>query len=202
MGFLQYLHLRRRSAWDPQTPLDIFLSSPLQWIMYHIYHLILLLRGHPFRPQKDSTPVRVVCLSDTHDRVVENVPDGDLLIHAGDLTTDGTAADIQRQIDWLDSLPHRHKVVVAGNHDSWFDPSARKAEDRADGRTVDLKSLVYLQDRLVTLEFEGGRMLNVYGAADIPKCGGSSFAYDFSLVGNAVTCRVVLTCSKLPISPS
>lgn len=176
MGLLEFLHLRRRSVWDPPTPLDIFLSSPLQWLIYRTYHLILLLRGHPFYPPKDNPPIRVVCLSDTHDGIVANIPDGDLLIHAGDLTTDGTVADIQRQIDWLDALPHRHKVLVAGNHDSWFDPSARKAEDRAQGRTVDLKSLNYLQDRLVSLEFKGGRMLNVYGAGDIPKCGGSSFA--------------------------
>lgn len=167
-------YLRRSSDFDPPGPVDVLLSSPLHWILRHIYHLILLLRGRPFYPKKE--PIRVVCLSDTHDRIVPDVPEGDLLIHAGDLTTAGTAADIQRQIDWLDSLPHRHKVVVAGNHDSWFDPSARKAEDRTHGRTVDLKSVVYLQDRLVTLEFEAGRKLNVYGAADIPKCGGSDFA--------------------------
>lgn len=180
MGLLQYLGLRRRSVWDPPTPLDSFLSSPLHWLIRHIYHLILFLRGHPFNPaarlKPPQKPIRVVCLSDTHDSIVSPVPDGDLLIHAGDLTTDGTAADIQRQLDWLDSLPHRHKVVVAGNHDSWFDTAARKMEDHKSGATVNLKSLVYLQDRLVTLDFNGGRKLNVYGAPDIPLCGGSSFA--------------------------
>jgi len=183
MGLLQYLHIRRRSPWDPETPLDRFLSSPLQWLIYRIYHLILLLRGHPFHAGRDrgsatrqTPPIRVVCLSDTHDRIVAAVPDGDLLVHAGDLTTGGTAADIQRQLDWLESLPHRHKVVVAGNHDSWFDPASRKAEDRKSGRAVDLRSLIYLQDRLVTLEFDGGRKLNVYGAGDVPKCGGSDSA--------------------------
>jgi len=184
MGLLETFHLRRRSIWEPPTPLDIFLSSPLQWLTYRIYHLILLLRGRPFHPPKDTPPIRVVCLSDTHDRIVPDVPDGDLLVHAGDLTTGGTAADIQRQVDWLDSLPHRHKVVVAGNHDSWFDPSARKVRDREQGATgVDLKSLVYLQDRLVTLQFDGGRKLNVYGAGDVPKCGGADSAYvSWSLV--------------------
>ena len=176
MSLLQTLHLRRSSAWDPPTPLDIFLSSPLQWVMHRIYHLILLLRGAPFHPARDSKPIRVVCLSDTHDRIVPDVPDGDLLIHAGDLTTDGTVADIQKQIDWLAGLPHRHKVVVVGNHDSWFDESAMKQEDRDSGKEVDLRGVEWLQDRLVTLEFEGGRRLNVYGAGDIPQCGGASFA--------------------------
>jgi hypothetical protein len=181
MGVLEYLLLRRRSLWDPPTPLDKFLSSPLQWVMQRVYHLILVLRGRPFRPglsgNKSPQPViRVVCLSDTHDNIVTTVPDGDLLIHAGDLTTDGTVDDIQRQIDWLDSLPHRHKVIIAGNHDSWFDTASRRPVDRESGRTVNLKSLVYLQDELVTLDFKGGRNLNVYGAADIPQCGGSDFA--------------------------
>jgi predicted phosphohydrolase len=69
-------------------------------------------------------PMRVVCLSDTHtygSRVV--VPDGDLLLHAGDLTFRGTEDEIAASLDWLASLPHEHKVFVAGNHDWFFDPN-------------------------------------------------------------------------------
>lgn len=175
MGLLTFLHLRRRSLWDPPTPLDELLSSPLAWLISHIYHLILLFRGRPFHAQR-AHPIRVVCLSDTHDKIPTDIPDGDLLIHAGDLTNPGTAEAIQKQLDWLSSLPHRHKVFVAGNHDSWFDESARKVEDRESGMKVDFKGMHYLQDRLVTLEFEGGRRLNVYGAGDIPECGGSDMA--------------------------
>lgn len=158
--------------------MDKLLASPLQWLVFRIYHLILFLRGRPFHAH-NSNPIRVVCLSDTHDNIVSNVPDGDLLIHAGDLTNSGTVEDIQKQLDWLASLPHRHKVFVAGNHDSYFDPKSRKAVDKKQGRAPDLKGLHYLQDDMVTLEFKGGRMLNVYGAADIPECGGTDNAFQY-----------------------
>lgn len=57
-------------------------------------------------------------MADTHGRHRElTVPDGDLLIHAGDLTERGTPGEYTEVFDWLGSLPHRHKVVIAGNHD-------------------------------------------------------------------------------------
>ncbi len=176
MGLLTWLGLRRPNMWERPTALDKWLSSPLQWFVLYIFHLVLFLRGRPFRPPRDRVPIRVVCLSDTHDRTIASVPDGDLLIHAGDLTDAGTVADIQRQIDWLDSLPHTHKVFVCGNHDSWFDSKSRKAEDWDSGAKVDFKGLTYLENSAVTLEFTGGRKLNVFGSPALPLCGGSNFA--------------------------
>lgn len=175
MGLLQTLRLRRSNDWEKPTLLDEFLASPLQALVLRIFRVILFLRGRPFRAPRDRPAIRVVCISDTHDHIVP-VPDGDLLIHAGDLTNAGTVDDIQRQVDWLASLPHRHKVLVCGNHDSWFDELARKPEDKASGRQVDLKGIHYLERSSATLDFTGARRLNVWGAPDIPKCGGSDFA--------------------------
>lgn len=117
MGWLAWLGLRRANIWERPTALDIVLLSPLQWLVFRFYHLVLWLRGRPFRPPRDRPPIRVVCLSDTHDWQPAHVPDGDLLIHAGDLTDDGSLDAIQKQMDWLATLPHRHKVVIAGNHE-------------------------------------------------------------------------------------
>jgi len=62
--------------------------------------------------------ITVVLLSDTHGRHRDvDVPDGDLLIHAGDFTFFGNRDDAVDFNDWLGGLPHPHKVVVAGNHD-------------------------------------------------------------------------------------
>ncbi|KUI68492.1 putative rhamnogalacturonate lyase C [Cytospora mali] len=180
MGLLQRLSLRRSSKWEPPTFLDQLLISPLQFFTTLIYQLVLFLRGQPFRPTKDKRPIRIVCLSDTHDRIAQDVPDGDLLIHSGDLTNPGGAEEIQKQIDWLDSLPHRHKVFVAGNHDSWFDVRSRKVKDRQEGRRVDFKGLHYLQQSSVALDFADGRMLNIYGAGDIPACGGDDSAFQYA----------------------
>ena len=66
--------------------------------------------------------VRVVCISDTHGahRSV-SVPDGDVLIHAGDFTRYGRESDASDFDAWLATLPHRHKVVVHGNHETATD---------------------------------------------------------------------------------
>lgn len=64
--------------------------------------------------------VRIVCLSDTHGlhRQVD-IPTGDILIHAGDFSGFGRSEAALRDFDtWLAELPHRHKIVVPGNHDS------------------------------------------------------------------------------------
>ncbi|KAI1821535.1 calcineurin-like phosphoesterase [Xylaria intraflava] len=181
MGLLVTLGLRRSIPWEPRTVLDWFLDSPLQGIVYFFYPIILWCRGSPIRPPKNGPPIKIVFISDTHDCIVPNVPNGDLLIHCGDMTSIGTAASIQKQIDWLDSLPHRHKVLVCGNHDSWFDLSSRTEEDALGHRSVNLKSLIYLERKSITLTFKGGRRLNIYGAPDIPQCGGSEMAFQYTI---------------------
>jgi hypothetical protein len=54
--------------------------------------------------------LRVVMISDTHNmhRRLE-VPDGDILIHAGDFTMYGRSAHAADFNLWLGELPHRHK---------------------------------------------------------------------------------------------
>ena len=61
---------------------------------------------------------RIVAIADTHNRHAQlALPAGDVLIHAGDLTGRGTLRELEQVADWLRAQPHRHKVVVAGNHD-------------------------------------------------------------------------------------
>ena len=60
----------------------------------------------------------VVAISDTHsmhDQV--EVPDGDILVHAGDFTASGSMADFKEFVDWFAAQPHEHKVFTCGNHD-------------------------------------------------------------------------------------
>lgn len=76
-----------------------------------------------------------VAISDTHnrqDRCPEwKVPDGDTLIHAGDLTMGGTEEEILRACKWLQSLPHKRKIVVAGNHDFLFEEDGARSMEIA-----------------------------------------------------------------------
>jgi len=121
---------RRKSEFARPTLLDRILESPIKILLALVYAILLKLRGAPFKPPKNKPPIRIVCISDTHTNTGMEVPNGDLLIHAGDLTNAGTIEEIQKQIDWLNTLPHKEKIVICGNHDSYFDPSSRKAEDR------------------------------------------------------------------------
>lgn len=76
------------------------------------------------RTEGCSVPrIRVVCISDTHGQHGKLiVPDGDMLIHAGDFMTFGDRPkEIVEFNQWLGRQPHRHKVVIAGNHDSMFE---------------------------------------------------------------------------------
>lgn len=65
---------------------------------------------------------RIVLLSDTHNCHDEiAVPDGDVLIHAGDATNRGTVEEVAAFAGWFNGLPHKHKIFVAGNHDWLFE---------------------------------------------------------------------------------
>lgn len=89
--------------------------------------------------------MRIVCLSDTHGLHEKlDVPEGDLLLHAGDFSMAGRADEIERFDRWLATLPHEHKVVVAGNHDFLFEREPARARAM-------LRSATYLQDELLEL---------------------------------------------------
>lgn len=90
--------------------------------------------------------MRIVCISDTHNcnELIE-VPDGDILIHAGDSLINGTAQELEAFITWYSSLPHKHKVLIAGNHDWLFQLLPAKAKGMLS------PSITYLQDSSIDL---------------------------------------------------
>lgn len=91
-------------------------------------------------------PVRIVAIADTHGYHSKlRVPDGDLLIHAGDLTQRGKLKQLEEVRDWLLSLPHAHKVVIAGNHDFALQ------KQREEARALFGPPLIYLEDQLATV---------------------------------------------------
>lgn len=72
--------------------------------------------------------MRFVCISDTHftDENLDQleVPNGDVLIHAGDATFAGRPDECMRFLAWMRRQPHRIKIFVPGNHDFWFESNA------------------------------------------------------------------------------
>jgi len=91
--------------------------------------------------------MRIVLVSDTHGRHDDvDVPDdGDLLIHAGDITRHGRRAEVVDFADWFDLRPHPAKVVVGGNHDRWVEQHPEKTRAILPGDT-------YLQDEARTVD--------------------------------------------------
>lgn len=83
---------------------------------------------------------RIVCLSDTHGlHDALTVPDGDVLVHAGDMSMGGREAEIQTFARWFAALAHPHKIIIAGNHDWLFERTPAR------GREL-LSDVTYLSD--------------------------------------------------------
>lgn len=55
--------------------------------------------------------------------------DGEILIHVGDTTQRGILEELQRAVDWMGSLLHRHKILIAGNHELFFDQALADKEN-------------------------------------------------------------------------
>jgi Icc-related predicted phosphoesterase len=70
--------------------------------------------------------MKVCCISDTHEyhRSID-LPDADVLVHAGDCTMMGDDYWLRDFNAWLGERPHAHKIVVFGNHELTCDPKHR-----------------------------------------------------------------------------
>ena len=66
--------------------------------------------------------MKVVIISDTHGfHKGLTLPEGDVLIHAGDVSGRGMESQIVDFFDWFGVQNHKHKVMIAGNHDFYFE---------------------------------------------------------------------------------
>jgi len=76
--------------------------------------------------------MKICCISDTHNlhRYINDMPDGDVLIHSGDSTMGGSIQELERFIEWLAKTPYKRKVIIAGNHDFGFDNGHREKVER------------------------------------------------------------------------
>ena len=68
--------------------------------------------------------MKIVCISDTHALhwdMKHEIPDGDVLIHSGDSTNIGEISDVKDFNNFLGTLPHKHKIIISGNHDFCYE---------------------------------------------------------------------------------
>ena len=90
--------------------------------------------------------MRIVFISDTHcyhNKV--QLPDGDVLVHAGDISGQGEFHVIKQFNKWIAKQSFSNTLVVAGNHDRTFESDAQKAESL-------LTNCRYLRDSEVVID--------------------------------------------------
>ena len=112
---------------------------------------------NPNSTDNSSTSVtRFVCISDNHDNYDFILPDGDILLHSGDFTRNGTESEIETFVNWLKSLTrYRLKIVTVGNHESkrFYTRKRYKKQPfvidelKKDASLVSKYGIVYLQDQ-------------------------------------------------------
>jgi predicted phosphohydrolase len=129
--------------------------------------------------------VRLVAVADTHLYHHELViPDGDVFIHAGDLCRGGSVEELAHVMRWINELPHRTKIVVAGNHDTCLEEEPAAARPVVAGPGV-----VYLEDEGIALDgvrFWGSPWQPEYNgwAFNLPR--GKSLADKWALIPGAL----------------
>jgi len=103
--------------------------------------------------------LNLVLISDSHGKHDQlSLPSGDVIMHAGDVTSRGTEAEILEFLDWFENLDYQHKIFVAGNHDFFFEnaPTEKIAE-------MIPPSVTYLNDSGTVIEG-----VNIWGSPITP----------------------------------
>jgi predicted phosphodiesterase len=105
--------------------------------------------------------MRTIFISDTHNRLKQmTVPEGDIIIHSGDATMGGKLDEVAHFAKVYGELPHKHKILIAGNHD-WM------AEKDSNMWRILMKErgITYLQDAGCTIDGKGGQLMPGNGIA-------------------------------------
>jgi Icc-related predicted phosphoesterase len=80
-----------------------------------------------------STPsLTIAVLSDTHGlhaAMDHAIPEGDVLVHAGDFCGRGLVEEVAGFARWMGTLPHQHKLAIPGNHDGPVERSEQLCRD-------------------------------------------------------------------------
>ena len=121
--------------------------------------------------------MRIVCISDTHDlhhKMTHQLPKGDVLIHAGDVSNIGEQPDVTRFIHWFMNIQgFDTKIFIAGNHDFAFD-KINQPHHKGDfhwlsnlisPENLAQDNVYYLEDSFMTIESpEFSKPIKFYGS--------------------------------------
>ena len=89
-----------------------------------------------------------------------DIPEGDILIHAGDFTEFSSDEEIAKFQSFLESLKHKHIIIIGGNHDETVlaattDPASQSEEVRS---LLTSGCCTYLNNEVIEIE-----SIKIYG---------------------------------------
>lgn len=97
--------------------------------------------------------MQITLISDTHNQHLSIPKDlitgGDCIIHAGDVSGRGSKTEVEDFLAWYNELPFTYKIMIAGNHDFFFE----EAPEYAINTLLDkYPNIIYLNDSGVEIE--------------------------------------------------
>ncbi len=99
--------------------------------------------------------MKIVFISDTHGFHHQlNELEGDLIIHAGDVTSRGKEAEVVDFLTWFGELKFDYKIFIAGNHDFFFEKVSLNILDE-----LIPKNVIYLNDSGISIDD-----INIWGS--------------------------------------
>lgn len=109
---------------------------------------------------------KIVMVSDTH-RQHHNldIPKGDVIICAGDITGRGGQSNYLDFIHWYSALPHPFKILIVGNHDIGVEGGKIDIDTMCQNNDI-----IYLQDESYTI-VNGEDVIKVWGSPVTPQFG-------------------------------
>ncbi|KAK6529354.1 hypothetical protein TWF281_008531 [Arthrobotrys megalospora] len=119
-------------------------------------------------------------------------PKTDVFIHAGDMTQQGRLSALKTAISWIESIPAKLKIIIAGNHDHSLDSTLKEDSSDSDSdstsdrkrqrrRRIEMcrrflkseemkaKGIHYLENALETFELNNGATLTVFASPYTPR---------------------------------
>lgn len=103
-------------------------------------------------------------ISDTHNKhkqITEDLPGGDLLLHAGDISSMGYKHEILSFLNWFNKVKgYGDKIFIAGNHDWGFQDDPEMVKELLE--TV--PTVTYLQDELEVIGDDYQTAIKIWGS--------------------------------------
>lgn len=108
--------------------------------------------------------MKFVAISDTHGQHQSLIlPKGDVIIHAGDVSSMGRESEIIEFLKWFSQADFEHKIFIAGNHDFYFE-----REKAATIAQLIPSNIVYLNDSGIEIQGTKRAAFRIWGSPISP----------------------------------